>query len=310
MKLHELIDKASIKFDNQFTYKIDKATKVTDQISVICKVHGEHKQEARVHLRSKHGCKICAIEATKKIMSKSNEEFIEQATRLHHGKYSYLKTLYTNDSSYVTITCPIHGDFKQVAGSHIGKNLCGCKACGVEASKEKQKMKNIGNKLPKLPDHISLDISKYENYSSRTIEGNCTFHGKFTTSFAGINKTKRFCPKCASTARGWNRSLYKNTPTILYFFKIANTDLFKLGITKQSSVAARYGTDATFIEEILFQVTIFNGEVAWDIEKLLLRKHAALKHTGPNIFSRTGTNEILTKDITSSIIKEIHERLL
>ena len=57
------------------------------------------------------------------------EEFIERCKKKHNGYYSYDKTVYTGMSNddYIIVTCPIHGDFKQLAAGHIrGKS---CKDC-------------------------------------------------------------------------------------------------------------------------------------------------------------------------------------
>lgn len=59
----------------------------------------------------------------------SQEEFIERCKKKHNNYYSYDKTVYTGMSNddYIIVTCPIHGDFKQLAAGHIrGK---GCKDC-------------------------------------------------------------------------------------------------------------------------------------------------------------------------------------
>lgn len=51
----------------------------------------------------------------------SQEEFIERCKKKHNNYYSYDKTVYTGMSNddYIIVTCPIHGDFKQLAAGHI-----------------------------------------------------------------------------------------------------------------------------------------------------------------------------------------------
>ena len=49
---------------------------------------------------------------------------------MHGDKYDYSKTIYTIAHERVTITCPIHGDFEQVAYYHLNGN--GCKVCGYQ----------------------------------------------------------------------------------------------------------------------------------------------------------------------------------
>lgn len=49
----------------------------------------------------------------------SQEEFIERCKKKHNNYYSYDKTVYTGMSNddYIIVTCPIHGDFKQLAAN-------------------------------------------------------------------------------------------------------------------------------------------------------------------------------------------------
>lgn len=65
----------------------------------------------------------------------SQEEFIKRCKKKHNNYYSYDKTVYTGMSNddYIIVTCPIHGDFKQLAAGHIrGK---GCKDCAGTITK-------------------------------------------------------------------------------------------------------------------------------------------------------------------------------
>ena len=63
-------------------------------------------------------------------MKKSTlEEFILKAREVHGDKYDYSKTIYVNSTAPITITCPMHGDFKTRPSDHIHKK-CGCRLCG------------------------------------------------------------------------------------------------------------------------------------------------------------------------------------
>ena len=57
----------------------------------------------------------------------TQEEFIERSKRMHGDKYDYSKVEYKNKDSKVIIICPIHGEFEQVANSHM--RGVGCKRC-------------------------------------------------------------------------------------------------------------------------------------------------------------------------------------
>ena len=55
------------------------------------------------------------------------KEFIEKAKKIHGDKYNYSKINYIDSHTPITIICPIHGEFKQSASSHL--NGSGCPKC-------------------------------------------------------------------------------------------------------------------------------------------------------------------------------------
>ena len=58
----------------------------------------------------------------------STSEFIEKAKIKHNNKYDYSKSCYIKGRAPITIVCPIHGEFKQLAAKHLEGR--GCKRCG------------------------------------------------------------------------------------------------------------------------------------------------------------------------------------
>lgn len=55
----------------------------------------------------------------------TNEEFIEKCIKSHpEFQYDYSKTNYKGYKEYITIICPKHGKFKQLAGTHIKGGVC------------------------------------------------------------------------------------------------------------------------------------------------------------------------------------------
>jgi len=66
---------------------------------------------------------------------KTTEEFIGESKVIHDNKYSYERTIYKTDREKLTITCPVHGDFDQVANSHLGGS--GCKSCNESFGEKK-----------------------------------------------------------------------------------------------------------------------------------------------------------------------------
>ena len=42
---------------------------------------------------------------------KTTEEFVNEANKIHNGKYDYSKVNYIDSNTKVCIICPIHGEF-------------------------------------------------------------------------------------------------------------------------------------------------------------------------------------------------------
>ncbi|MFA7157603.1 MAG: hypothetical protein WC123_07975 [Bacilli bacterium] len=56
-------------------------------------------------------------------IEKRTEIFIYKANLVHNNQYDYSKTKYINNRSHVTIICKKHGEFNQVANTHLMKIL-------------------------------------------------------------------------------------------------------------------------------------------------------------------------------------------
>jgi len=60
----------------------------------------------------------------KRNYKKTTTEFISISNIVHDFKFNYDKVKYIGANSKVIITCPIHGDFEQIANSHLMGNGC------------------------------------------------------------------------------------------------------------------------------------------------------------------------------------------
>lgn len=130
LTLNEFIENSQSKHQNKYDYsKVDYINGRT-KVIIICPEHGEFEQLAKAHLRG-DGCPKCSGN-----IPITTETFIIRANNAHNNKFNYDKTVYTGAKSKVTITCPIHGDFEQVAGDHL--KGCGCNKCRLNKSIENE----------------------------------------------------------------------------------------------------------------------------------------------------------------------------
>lgn len=118
----KFIDKAIKVHGNKYIYTKVEYKNNNEPVVIICKEHGEFLQRPRNHT-SGQGCMKCrdAVKTVKFI------DFISRSNITHSNKYSYSQSKYVNAVSQTIITCPIHGEFTQVAAAHMSGQ--GCPMC-------------------------------------------------------------------------------------------------------------------------------------------------------------------------------------
>lgn len=129
----------------------------------------------------------------------TTKEFITVCKKVHKGLYRYNKTFYTLAHNYVTINCPIHGEFEQKASVH--KNGHGCKVCkNIENGKNRRfDIGLIQNKIDNINGVGKYKILKHSEYINRDsdISVGCLQCGKVIRKSARLWWECNYsCPKC------------------------------------------------------------------------------------------------------------------
>lgn len=152
---------------------------------------------------------------SKKITTK---EWIEKAKEKHNSYYDYSKSIYISVMEYITITCPIHGDFKQKPRNHIVGS--GCKQCGKNKS-------GVARRLDKSDFLIRADEKHGKKYiydkvdyvtTKDIITIVCPIHGDFKQKVEN-HLRGHDCKQCgnkkrAITQKTANDSYIENAKTI------------------------------------------------------------------------------------------------
>ena len=127
----------------------------------------------------------------------TTEEFIKRAKMVHGDKYDYSKVNYVNNSTKVTIICPIHGEFEQNMINHInGKQ--GCPKCGGTSKSTTEEFIEKSRKI--FGDKYDYsEVNYINNRTSVTII--CPEHGKFSQTPHDHLSNKIGCPKCGGTSK-------------------------------------------------------------------------------------------------------------
>ena len=121
-------------------------------VELICPAHGSFFQQPTSHLMG-HGCPECYRERAGDTQTHTQESFTAKASQAQPAerKFSYDLTGYRNQQSAITVVCPVHGPFKQMAKRHL--QGAGCPRCATISSVEETKLYNWIKSL--CPDAVA-----------------------------------------------------------------------------------------------------------------------------------------------------------
>lgn len=196
----EWIERARKVHGDKYDYSKAEYVNQNEKLCIICPEHGEFWQTPTAHIFLKEGCPKCSGHYTM-----TTEEWIEKAREIHGDKYDYSKTEFTGANKKVCIICPKHGEFWQVAYSHL--EGYGCKKCAISQLADKYrktKEKFIEDARKIHGDKYDYSKVKYENTETKVCII-CPKHGEFWQT-PSKHLLGQGCPQCAIE----NRAISKN----------------------------------------------------------------------------------------------------
>jgi very-short-patch-repair endonuclease len=130
----------------------------------------------------------------------TKEEFIQKAQKVHGDTYDYSLTNYVNTRTKLTIVCPNHGPFQQIADNHLKH---GCPECGRHKNTPKGKShyrtldtESFIKKSIKIHggtyDYSLVDYKK----NNIAVSIGCSIHGVFEQT-PQSHLSGSGCPECA-----------------------------------------------------------------------------------------------------------------
>ena len=155
-------------------------------VEIGCRTHGKFLQLPESHLRG-CGCPKCA-----NVYSMTPTEFVDKATKIHHGKFDYSKTKFENVKSNVLIICPIHGEFVQMAKTHL--EGAGCLQCKYD--NQRLGLEEFINRSSKIHQsrYDYTNVKYVDNHTNVSII--CPIHGEFTQQ-PRTHMKGHGCPHCS-----------------------------------------------------------------------------------------------------------------
>lgn len=145
----------------------------------------------------------------------NTEQFIAKAKSIHGDKYSYEKSEYHYRKA-ITITCKVHGDFKQRYDHHIGPRKSGCRKCYDESllsTKEKFVVK------AKIIHERKYGYDNF-HYTGAHVKSSvtCYTHGDFLTTPAN-HLNAGGCPSCKRIKQTNTLEQFTETASFIHNYK-------------------------------------------------------------------------------------------
>ncbi len=161
------------------------------KVKILCPVHGLFEQRADRHMQG-DGCIRCSG-----TYQYTLQDFVSKSQSIHGIVYDYTNVVYINNDTKVTILCPQHGDFEQIAKDHLKGS--GCPICG-KGSWTSEKFILEANKIHhnfyNYPSIISKNIIFPSVHTKIKIK--CPIHSNFIQK-ASDHLRGSGCPKCNSS---------------------------------------------------------------------------------------------------------------
>lgn len=159
----QFVSRASTKHNSLYDYSKSEYVASNIKLIITCPLHGDFLQQPNSHLSGK-GCPTCGRNKCDTNRKLTQDEFVTRSRVLHNNKYTYNNTKYIHHARSVIITCPIHGDFNQIAYTHL--RGCGCQLC----AKTKHSRPAI-NWLTAISEQEGIEIQHAENIGEFSIPG-------------------------------------------------------------------------------------------------------------------------------------------
>lgn len=138
---------------------------------------------------------------------KDQSVFIRQIREVHGDRYDYSLVVYTGASNKIRVICKTHGEFSQVASTHL--KGAGCRSCYEDTiSKRCRKTNDEFIKQSKARHGETYDYSK-TNYlgNSKAVFILCRKHGEFR-QFPNNHIKGSGCPNCRHEKRFYTQDKF------------------------------------------------------------------------------------------------------
>ena len=140
MSKEVFVEKMKNLYGNKYDYSNIEYVNSKTKITLVCSEHGEFKRTPYKLLKG-YDCQKCIKNETIKKRTKTLEQFVDDAKKIHGDKYDYRQVKYVDIFTPVDIICSQHGMFKQIPTYHLSG--CGCSKCWNNSSHSEEEIFNF-----------------------------------------------------------------------------------------------------------------------------------------------------------------------
>lgn len=291
-----LSQKFNVVHNHKYDYSKVVYSNSSTKIVIGCPIHGDFTQRPNDHSNGK-GCAKC-YNANRSVRQRSTlEEFIKKSIKHHGDIFDFTEAKYTNCRTKLTVKCFAQGHIVESTPSQILTSK-GCPKCLTTTSTEGfiEKVQIIHG------DTYDYSKVNYVNVDTK-VKIVCKKHNEVFLQAPRLHYKGQGCPLCANENASWTKSNFKGKRTCLYIIQIGS-NLTKVGITTKS-IKERFGKECSKFT-ILLEQWFFDGEVAWNVEKEILRSTAPFRYKGAPIL-RSGNTELRVMDLKPIAIDTIKQ---
>lgn len=214
-------------FGEKYDYSKVKFIGVTNDVVIICPIHGEFTQRAWEHIQG-HGCLQCAREQRKIDYLLPKKVWVERIKQYPLVQFKDLNQI-KNYHGYVDFTCQIHGDFTSQLGQ-VGQTKHLCVQCAWVAHQlQSVRPEHIGK-----PTHLYYvylpDIDMYKFGVTINKEERFRQLGTVQVIATGIKEYTEAIRLEHKVMLDLDQYRYKGRQLLI---KEGSTELFKVNVIKQ-----------------------------------------------------------------------------
>ena len=197
------IEKSKAKFGDRFEHPINFYPGYKEEITIVCKKHGEFKTTPCYHLqRVDGGCLKCYNDNMCQTFTKGSEVFIKESKEIWgENTFDYSKVNYVNRNTHITLVCKKHNiEFQQIPYKHLLHHQQ-CPECLREANIERNLMETktfIKKAVDVHKGRYGYELSSTKNRNSDgKIAITCPTNGIFWQN-PNDHLYGHCCPKCGT----------------------------------------------------------------------------------------------------------------